>query len=376
MKNFLSKNKTALIVAILLAISLGATAAFLFSEPKTEVHHETRVADVTSPDEEGEDVSYMQVSIPGYSEEDYKKYSEEEVSYLAQYDKDEPEENDKNTNSNSNNEEKKKTTVVVPAYTEKKNENQSGQNGNSGNATSPSIVNHYYTDTNGNRAYVPDKNGNTVYVIEYSKGQTLSQEQVQSLISSYLASNEVISGEAANGVMNSSGNSSNIDLTNGSGNNNSSQSSGNSSNIDISEDSNSTAPATSVYSSDSSPIARILQSSKVVASQDEQAKSSITENAPTDSIALSISGSVGKGNDGRVIVGSVGTSPYNITSLEWRIRTIAGEANLTDSENDFTKNIHLDDRSAAEVYVIASYKDGTVRQSKTITIKHKNYRAN
>ena len=86
--------------------------------------------------------------------------------------------------------------------------------------------------------------------------------------------------------------------------------------------------------------------------------------------AIYVGGSITSGNEGTVIAGTMLVGYNHIVSLTWHVEAINGNVELSDTNNPLVKNIYIDNKAAARIYVTAVYDDGVEVTSNTALIKH------
>jgi hypothetical protein len=403
MKEFITKHSTVVIVvSVLILISL--TGYFIFRKPKTNTntYHETRIMTA----DEDPNASYMTVTVPGFSQADLEKTRQEktitdrksEVNIHNDKAESQSEPADtnqnENTNTNTNTNETAKQTQTGTSNTQQ-TETKSSQ---------PTVVDHYYTDNNGNRISYPNEKSNTVYVIKHDKENTLTEKDVQNIILKYLGTDTQTnnSNNSNNTTSNSKKKTTNTTNTkNNTQEGNSKKENtidvvgGDENVIDIQPNNDTPQIITNdddviVYTDETKPsdtnqpVITVTETSQDVPHIDidtgniqdtvtiRDEKDIKTDATPADS-SVQVNGTVWDKNDGVIYAGVVGASQNLVTKLEWDVAILAGRASIADTEDDFRKTIHLDDGSAVYVTVTVTFKDGTEKTSAPAFIAHKNY---
>lgn len=367
------RNMTPVYVGAGLVILLTATAIFLFKPKKTQTYRETGTTNMATysysvaseyedPIEEEEeevlpDTAYMTVTIPGYSDDDVKKTEEEEADL--------------------------ESVGELPEDSERVPD-PSGD---------PQIVKHYYEDAEGNQTSRPSSGSNTVYVIEYDKNKTktLTESDVQNIIVGYLNSNETyvkrISNNQKEAEAKKTTTTQKVDLDLSEDNKTSSSKNKEKNSDGVVVETSKTEEQTTATSPGTDPSVLDVETGITIADED---RIDIIQSAPvnvesnTDSENELYSGGVGvqltwnlhQINDGKVQLFPIVLSRDYITKLEWNVEVIAGEGYLVDTNDDFVKNVHVEDGSAIRVQVNATYTDGITRGSNVITVAHQDYSPN
>ena len=401
MKEFITKHSTVVIVvSVLILISL--TGYFIFRKPKTNTntYHETRIMTA----DEDPNASYMTVTVPGFSQADLEKTRQEKtitdrksevnIHNVKAESQSEPADTNQNENKNTNTNETAKQTQTGTSNTQQ-TETKSSQ---------PTVVDHYYTDNNGNRISYPNEKSNTVYVIKHDKENTLTEKDVQNIILKYLGTDTQTNNSNNSNNTTSNSKKKTTDTTNTKNNTQEGNSKkentidvvgGDENVIDIQPNNDTPQIITNdddviVYTDETKPsdtnqpVITVTETSQDVPHIDidtgniqntvtiRDEKDIKTDATPADS-SVQVNGTVWDKNDGVIYAGVVGASQNLVTKLEWDVAILAGRASIADTEDDFRKTIHLDDGSAVYVTVTVTFKDGTEKTSAPAFIAHKNY---
>jgi flagellar basal body-associated protein FliL len=409
-------KKTTLFVIGGLVILLSATAFFVFRTPKSQAYRETRVVSMETtpaqtqqtstpepivvdeteefvePNTQVADTAYMTVTVPGFSTEDLKKKKAED--------------NDKKKT-------KKTTTTTTKTTTTYSKTKSTGQ---------PAIVDHYYVDKDGNQVDNPNNESSTVYKIEYDKSNPLAEDKASDMISDYLkgdttyvAENAKAEEEAA-AATNNTGSTTNATPTtsitddtlvvmgaqgggvttnnNNSGSTNKSSSGGSDDMIILQGEAVPTDNLGSVdvgSGTEEEPEEPEEEKEDVImeligggVTSDERPS---TVRVVTDGFVIDPStqewGEYGiqtdwdlpdnDGHDGTIVVGLYGLGAEYVKSLDFQCAILAGTGTIQNTEDDFVKLVHVDDGSAIQLVVTATYVDDSTKTSQIITVAHKDY---
>ena len=403
-------KKTTLFVIGGLVILLSATAFFVFRTPKSQAYRETRVVSMDEKStpaptkepiqvEEDEefvepgtmvDTAYMTVTVPGFSTEDVKKKNAE----------DKDKEKTKTTKST------KTTKTVTTTQT-------TGQ---------PAIVDHYYVDETGKQVEKPDENSDTVYVIEYDKKNQPTQNEFSDVISDYLKGDTTYVADNAKAaaslsddslvVMGATGSTGGSTGT-GSNNNNTGKSTSKSNDDDtmIVQGATETVqdgesliidPEKNTENTDDTENAETGEDDLIdqepkndekevimelidgpVSEEDRPSVVRVVEDGFTIDPATQELGRYGvqaswnlnqnEGHDGVITASLFGLNKDYVKSLVYQCDIIAGSGYIQDTDDDFTKLVHVEDGSAIQFVVTAVYVDDSVKTSEITTVAHKDY---
>lgn len=363
------RNMTPVYVGAGLVILLTATAIFLFKPKKTQTYRETSPTNMATysysvaseyedPIEEEvlPDTAYMTVTIPGYSDDDVKKIEEEEADL--------------------------ESIGELPEDSERVPD-PSGE---------PQIVKHYYEDSEGNQTSRPSSGSNTVYVIEYDKNKTktLTESDVQNIIVGYLNSNETyvkrISNNQKEAEAKKTTTTPKVDLDLSDNKSSGSKSKEKNKEGVVVETAN-TEEKTTATSPGTDPSVLDVETGITIADEDridiiQSAPVNVESDADSENelyaggVGIQLTWNLHQINDGKVQLFPIVLSKDYITKLEWNVEVIAGNGYLIDTNDDFVKNVHVEDGSAMRVQVNATYTDGVIRESNVITIAHKDYSPN
>ena len=413
-------KKTTLFVIGGLVILLSATAFFVFRTPNQQTYRETRVVSMEKDDtqkptptkepiqvEEDEefvepstltDTAYMTVTVPGFSTEDVKKKKAE--------DKDK---------------EKTKTTTTKTTKTVTTTQT-TGQ---------PAIVDHYYVDETGKQIDNPNENSDTVYVIEYDKNKEPTSNEFQDVISDYLKGDTTYVAENAKAtaalsddslvVMGGNGGSTNNNVTNMNANNNrtsnsleddaiivqgavnvpSTSNQNNASNQNNESDDmiiSTESEEENAETDENDPFAETdtetkeeeedpyfimplegegytdeMRPAKVRVVEDSFVVDPATQEVDRYGIQAEWVLNENEKHDGKITVTPYGLGPAYIKSLDYQCAIVSGAGYIQDTDNDFIKLVHVDDGSAIQFVVTATYVDDSVKTSQILTVAHKDY---
>ena len=412
-------KKTTLFVIGGLVILLSATAFFVFRTPNQQTYRETRVVSMEKDDtqkptptkepiqvEEDEefvepstltDTAYMTVTVPGFSTEDVKKKKAE----------DKDKEKTKTTT--------KTTKTVTTTQT-------TGQ---------PAIVDHYYVDETGKQIDNPNENSDTVYVIEYDKNKEPTSNEFQDVISDYLKGDTTYVAENAKAtaalsddslvVMGGNGGSTNNNVTNMNANNNrtsnsleddaiivqgavnvpSTSNQNNASNQNNESDDmiiTTESEEENAETDENDPFAETdtetkeeeedpyfimplegegytdeMRPAKVRVVEDSFVVDPATQEVDRYGIQAEWVLNENEKHDGKITVTPYGLGPAYIKSLDYQCAIVSGAGYIQDTDNDFIKLVHVDDGSAIQFVVTATYVDDSVKTSQILTVAHKDY---
>lgn len=316
------------------------------AESKEETTHsipsEVRMVDATSETDsvESEDTTenaYMTVTIPGYSNDDINKAEQEEAAMEAEA-------------------ESTGTTVTQVQNTARTRTD----------TTNPSVVKHYYTTPSGTTSTKPSNTSDTVYVVEYDKNKTLTETDVQNIILDYLKSDSTY-----------------IESTKQKTSSTSKQNTSKEDDAGI-----------IIENPDTASSADIVNGGMVVETADTEMNVGTVStgmNVQTSEIHGSGGVSVNEGfkltedmikpyiqwymtdNDGSITLSTLGVPTSEIQSIIWEVRLIAGNGDVSDTDNPLKKNVHLEEASAIEVTAIVTYYSGLVKNTDPVIVNHKNY---
>ena len=402
-------KKTTLFVIGGLVILLSATAFFVFRTPKSQTYRETRVVSMDSTptptaapepivvDETEEfvepvkvaDTAYMTVTVPGFSTDDLKKKKAED--------------NDKKKT--------KTTTTTTKTTTTYSKTKATGQ---------PAIVDHYYVDKNGNPVDNPNNESDTVYKIEYDKTKPLSQDETSDMISDYLKGDSTYVEEnakaaeaAANANNTNNTNANNTSITDDTLVVMGAQGGG----VTTNNNSNNTNKTSAGGSDDMIVLqgeavpTENLGSVEVGTGEEEEKEEEEPEEEKEDVIMELVGDGVtseerpstvrvvedgfvidpttqewgeygiqtdwelpdNDGHDGTIVVGLYGLGAEYVKSIDFQCAILAGTGTIQNTDDDFVKLVHVDDGSAIQLVVTATYVDDSVKTSQIITVAHKDY---